>query len=166
MLDVIALVLGGVAVIATGLSLLRARAWWIRIWDFPRVQVALIGIVALVLGALDGSLDWPATGLAALLAVAVGYQIALVWRYTRLAPREVQRTRREEQDTRVSLIVSNVLQTNRQSDRLLAVVRECDADLVLCVETDEWWEKRLDALKATHRHVVRCPLPNTYGMLL
>jgi len=166
MLDVIALVLGGVAVIATGLSLLRARAWWVRIWDFPRLQVALLGIVALALGAVDGSLDWPATGLAALLAVAVGYQVALIWRYTRLAPREVQQSRREDRDRRVSLVMSNVLQTNRQAERLLAVVRECDADLVLCVETDDWWEKQLDALTATHRHVVRCPLPNTYGMLL
>ena len=166
MLDVLALVLGGVALVATGLSLLRARAWWIRIWDFPRLQVALLGIVALALAALDGSLDWPATGLAALLTVAVVFQVALVWRYTRLAPREVQRNQRDERERQVSLVVSNVLQTNRQADRLLAVVRECDPDLVLCVETDDWWEQQLNALTATHRHVVRRPLPNTYGMLL
>jgi endonuclease/exonuclease/phosphatase (EEP) superfamily protein YafD len=166
MLDVVALVLGGVAVIATGLSLLRARAWWIRIWDFPRLQVALLGIVALALAAIDGSLDWPATGLAGLLTVAVVFQVALVWRYTRLAPREVQRNQHDERERQVSLVVSNVLQTNRQADRLLAVVHDCDPDLVLCVETDDWWEKRLDALMTTHRHVVRRPLPNTYGMLL
>ena len=131
------------------------------------MQVALIGIVALALGAAGASLlDWPVAGLAALLAAAIGYQVALVWRYTPLAPREVQQTRREEPDCRVSLVVSNVLQTNRQADRLLAVVRDCDPDLVLCVETDDWWEKRLDALMATHGHVVRRPLPNTYGMLL
>jgi endonuclease/exonuclease/phosphatase (EEP) superfamily protein YafD len=166
MLDALSIVLGIVAVVATALSLLRARAWWIRIWDFPRVQVALIGIAALVLGAVDGSLDWPATGLAGLVAVAVAYQVALVWRYTRLAPREVQQNRHEERDRRISLVMSNVLQTNRQSDRLLAVVRERDPDLVLCVETDDWWEKQLDALVGTHPNVVRSPLPNTYGMLL
>ena len=167
MLDVIALVLGGVAVIATALSLVRARAWWIRIWDFPRVQVALIGILALALGAVGGSLlDWPTAGFAAPVAAAVGYQVALVWRYTPLAPREVQQTRRDEHGRRVSLMVSNVLQTNRRAERLLAVVRECDPDLVLCVETDDWWEQRLDALTETHPHVVRRPLPNTYGMLL
>ena len=167
MLDILALVLGGTAVIATGLSLLRARAWWIRIWDFPRVQVALMGAVALALGAFDGSLlDWPAAALAVLLAAAVAWQVALVWRYTRLAPREVQRTKRDERGGRISLVVSNVLQTNRKADRLLAAVRERDPDLVLCLETDDWWEQQLDALMPTHRHVVRCPLPNTYGMLL
>jgi endonuclease/exonuclease/phosphatase (EEP) superfamily protein YafD len=166
MLDVLSIVLGSVTVIVTALSLLRARAWWIRIWDFPRVQVALLGIAALVLGAVDGSLDWPATGLASLVGVASGYQVALVWRYTRLAPREVQQNRLDERDRRISLVMSNVLQTNRESERLLAVVRDRDPDLVLCVETDDWWEKQLDALVETYPHVVRCPLPNTYGMLL
>jgi endonuclease/exonuclease/phosphatase (EEP) superfamily protein YafD len=167
MLDVLALALGGMAVIATTLSLIRARAWWIRIWDFPRVQVALLGVAALALGAAGGSLlEWPEAALAAPAAAAVGYQIALVWRYTPLAPREVQQTRRDEHDRQISLMVSNVLQTNRQAERLLAVVRECDPDLVLCVETDDWWEQRLDALTATHSHVVRRPLSNTYGMLL
>jgi len=37
---------------------------------------------------------------------------------------------------------------------------------VLCVETDDWWRARLDAMTATHPHAVRCALPNTYGMLL
>ena len=166
MLDVLAIVLGSVAVVATALSLLRARAWWIRIWDFPRVQVALIGLAALVLGAVDGSLDWPAIGLAVLTAVAVGYQVALVWRYTPLAPCEVQQHRLDDRDRRISLVMSNVLQTNRHADRLLATVRDRDPDLVLCVETDDWWEKQLDTLVETHPHVVRSPLPNTYGMLL
>jgi endonuclease/exonuclease/phosphatase (EEP) superfamily protein YafD len=131
------------------------------------VQVALIGIVALALGAAGASLlDWPVAGLAALLAAAIGYQVALVWRYTPLAPREVQQTRRGGGAPRISLVISNVLQTNRDATRLLAAVRDCDPDLVLCLETDDWWEQQLDVLVATHRHVVRRPLSNTYGMLL
>ena len=168
MIDVVAFVLGGVAVIATALSLLRAKAWWIRIWDFPRVQVALIGATALaLLGAAEGSLlDWPTAGLAALLAAATLYQASLVWRYTRLAPHEVQPSRRGGGAPRISLVVSNVLQTNREAERLLAAVHDCDPDVVLCLETDDWWEQQLDALVTTHRHVVRRPLSNTYGMLL
>jgi endonuclease/exonuclease/phosphatase (EEP) superfamily protein YafD len=168
MLDVVAFVLAGVAVIATTLSLLRAKAWWIRIWDFPRVQVALIGAAALaLLAAADGSLlDWPTAGIAALLVGAVVYQASLVWRYTRLAPREVQPSSRGAGAPRISLVISNVLQTNRDATRLLAAVHDCDPDLVLCLETDDWWEQQLDALVATHRHVVRRPLSNTYGMML
>jgi endonuclease/exonuclease/phosphatase (EEP) superfamily protein YafD len=90
----------------------------------------------------------------------------MVWRYTRLAPHEVQGSRGADPDRRLSLVFSNVLQTNRDADRLLRTVRAADADLVLCVETDEWWRERLDALTGSHPHAVRCPLPNTYGMLL
>jgi endonuclease/exonuclease/phosphatase (EEP) superfamily protein YafD len=139
----------------------------VRVWEFPRVQLALLGLLALALGAPGRWwLAWPAAAMAVPLALAVGYQIAKIWRYSRLAPREVQRSRLPDASRRISVAMSNVLQTNRQADRLLATLREADADLVLCVETDEWWRERLDALTASHPHVVRCPLPNTYGMLL
>ena len=165
--DALALALGGLTTVVTALSLVRAKAWWIRIWDFPRVQVTVVGVAALVLGAAAGSWrERTRAALAAPVAVAVGYQLARVWHYTRLAPREVQRSRSGDPSRRISLVVANVLQTNRQAERVLDVVRSCDADIVLCIETDTWWQARLDALTVTHPHVVRCPLPNTYGMLL
>ena len=168
--DIIPLALGAVAIVATALSVVRARVWWVRIWDFPRVQVALVGAAALAAGAVDG-LWWDGSGawatLAAANAAAVAYQGALVWRYTRLAPREVQDAGAGgDSSRRLSLVMSNVLQTNRQAERLLGVLREADADVILCVETDAWWRDRLDALTDTHPHAVRCPLSNTYGMLL
>jgi endonuclease/exonuclease/phosphatase (EEP) superfamily protein YafD len=167
MLHVVALIAGGVAILATVLSLLRAKWWWVRIWDFPRLQLALLGLAALALWVLAGS--WAESeGLAftGALGASVAYQAAMVWRYTPLAPREVQRARDGDPARQLSLVFSNVLQTNRQADRVLAALRAADADLVLCVETDDWWQARLDALAATHPHAVRCALPNTYGMLL
>jgi endonuclease/exonuclease/phosphatase (EEP) superfamily protein YafD len=165
--ETIALVLGGFAVATTGLSLLRAKVWWVRIWDFPRLQVATIGIAALAL--------WVATrpwrdgwysAFSAALGLAIAYQVGMVWRYTRLAPREVQRARHPVPECRLACVVSNVLQTNRSADRLIAALRETNADVVLCVETDEWWHTRLEALRDTYPHTLACPLPNTYGMLL
>jgi endonuclease/exonuclease/phosphatase (EEP) superfamily protein YafD len=170
-LEIVALVLGAIVVLATALSLLRHKAWWIRIWDFPRLQVALLGLVALGLWAR--STPWAGAGSAwrlafgAVLGLAVLFQAALVWRYTRLAPCEVQAAGPDAHaGGQLSLVVSNVLQTNRQADRLLEVVRAADPDVVLAVETDAWWASRLDALLATHPETVRCPLDNTYGMLL
>jgi endonuclease/exonuclease/phosphatase (EEP) superfamily protein YafD len=160
-------VLAGIVVVATALAFVRSYAWWIRVWDFPRSQLAALGAVALALGAGrwgDGP-AWAAAGAA--VALATLFQLALVWRYTPLAPCEVQRSRRADAaGGRLSLVVSNVLQTNRAADRLLAVVAAADPDVVLCVETDDWWRERLDALAATHPHVVQRPLANTYGMLL
>ncbi|MDP3570313.1 MAG: endonuclease/exonuclease/phosphatase family protein [Archangium sp.] len=156
-------------VVATALPLLRVRVWWVRIWDFPRLQLAALAALALLLGAGtwgDGGAWHPALG--ALTALALAYQLAKVWRYTPFAPKEVQDTRGAGRDPgrTISLVVCNVLEKNRDADRLISVVRGADADLVLCVETDEWWRERLDALSETHPHAVRVPLPNTYGMLL
>jgi endonuclease/exonuclease/phosphatase (EEP) superfamily protein YafD len=163
---ILVVTLAAVVVVGTVLSLVRARAWWIRVWDFPRVQLAVVALATLALGWDRWLGRWPWTALGLLVLAALAFQLALVWRYTPLAPREVQRSRTAEAGGRISLVISNVLQTNRQADRLLGVLRAADPDLVLCVETDDWWRDRLDALAATHPHAVRCPLPNTYGMLL
>ena len=167
MIDDVAMALGSVTILVTSLSLTRFKAWWVRIWDFPRLQIAIAGLAALA--AWVATADWrgnPGLVLTVLLALAAAYQWGMVWRYTRLAPREVQGSGGADPDRRLSLVMSNVLQTNRDADRLLRVVREADPDVVLCVETDDWWRERLDVLTETHPHTVRCPLPNTYGMLL
>ena len=36
-------ILGGFVVLATALSLVRAKVWWVRVWDFPRSQLAAAG---------------------------------------------------------------------------------------------------------------------------
>ncbi len=162
-----AMILGLVVVVASLLSLVRHKAWWVRVWDFPRLQLAVLGMTALLLLAATRAWDgWPGIALGALVAAAVAFQSALVWRYTPLAPREVQRSRSGDPARRLSLVVSNVLQSNREADLVLRAVRDCGADVVLCVETDEWWRERLDRLIDTHPHTVQCALDNTYGMLL
>jgi endonuclease/exonuclease/phosphatase (EEP) superfamily protein YafD len=46
------------------------------------------------------------------------------------------------------------------------MVRDRDPDLMLFVETDDWWQAQLDALEATHPYTVKCPKDNLYGMHL
>ena len=166
-MHVAVLVFGTLVIAVTLLSLLRAKAWWIRIWDFPRVQVALVGMSVLAAAAvLPPFEEWTRWIFTGALALATLYQIALVWRYTPLAPKEVQGSRIEDKGGHLSIVISNVLQKNRDADRLLNEVRAVDADVILCVETDDWWRERLDVLEATHPHTLKCPLPNTYGMVL
>lgn len=168
MLDWAEVVLGMLVVVVTILPVLRARAWWVRIWEFPRLQIGVLGLVALI-ALLLGPAALPAAFhalLVVLLALAVPAQFAAVWRYSRLAPREVQGSTLQDPACRISLTISNVLQSNRQAARLLSEIRQADADVVLCVETDIWWKQQLDALRATHPHTLQQPLGNQYGMLL
>ncbi|MGZ8457708.1 MAG: hypothetical protein ACXWZ4_14000, partial [Gemmatirosa sp.] len=119
----IALVLGAVAVVASALSLVRGRKWWIRIWDFPRVQLFVAAAASLALWSVGSGLTFvPDLALQGALGAVLLLQGAAIWRYTRLAPREVQRSERDEPARRIALLESNVLQTNRDADRLIGVV--------------------------------------------
>lgn len=162
--------LGFLMLVATLLPLLRKDDWWIRIFDFPRLQItALTGVV------LAGLLWWrPDVGpggvvdkiFLALLSAAFVYQCYRMLPYTRLARQQVQPSRERAGDTLVSLMFCNVLMTNRDSARLLALIREADPDIVLTVETDAWWQHALRGLARSHPHTVHQPQDNTYGMLL
>ena len=168
MLRIAALALGWFVIAVTLLSLLRAKQWWIRVWDFPRLQLAVVGMGALVAGWLapDPFETVPRGLFLGLLALAVAYQAALIWRYSPLAPTEVEQSRGGNEDSQLSVVVANVLQDNRDAERLIGVLRSAHADVILCVETDDWWRERLDALLDTHPHTVQRAQSNTYGMLL
>jgi endonuclease/exonuclease/phosphatase (EEP) superfamily protein YafD len=163
-----AFAVGVFVIVVTLLSLLQARAWWIRAWDFPRLQLALVGGAALAAGwfAPPPFSPWPRGLFLMGLALAVAYQAVLVWRYSPLAPVEVQDSRGEDPRTRLSLAIANVQQTNRAAEHVVSVLRSVDPDVVLCVETDDRWREELGVLRKTHPHTVECPQSNTYGMLL
>jgi endonuclease/exonuclease/phosphatase (EEP) superfamily protein YafD len=166
-LSVLATVVGAVAIVTTLLPLSRSKVWWVRIWDFPRLQLFILSLVALVIWSVSAHpLVWPQNLFTfALTAVAV-YQAALVWRYTPLAPREVLQSRSSDPLGHLSLVVVNILQTNRQSDMVLSEIRDANPDLVLFCEVDKWWVSRLEALATSHQYSIEHPLSNTYGLLL
>jgi len=162
--------LAALMVLATLLPLLRVDAWWIRIFDFPRLQIAALLLLSIV-GALFVMARAPATPpwqrwalvvpLAALL-----YQTWCMARYTPLRRLQVQGSSGPRADRCVSLMMANVLMSNRRADGLLRLVEEFDPDVVLAVECDHWWQGALGSLQARYPFTVLVPLPNTYGMLL
>jgi endonuclease/exonuclease/phosphatase (EEP) superfamily protein YafD len=162
-----AVLVGTSMIVATVVPLVRKGAWWIRIFDFPRLQILLIGAATLVvwLAAAERSSAWQNL-FAALLALALAYQAYMMFPYTVLARRQVEDARRAGDDNTIALLFANVLMTNRGSKELLAIIREEDPDVILAVEADTWWQRELDVLAQSHRHVVRQAQDNTYGMLV
>jgi endonuclease/exonuclease/phosphatase (EEP) superfamily protein YafD len=55
---------------------------------------------------------------------------------------------------------------NRDSEAILKAIRTKNPDVVCLVETDQWWERQMRVLEKTHPHCLKCPLENTYGMVL
>jgi endonuclease/exonuclease/phosphatase (EEP) superfamily protein YafD len=163
------LLLGGTGLLVTLLPLLRQTAWWIRVFDFPRLQIVGGLLLSLVLLALPGSR--PALAHAPLLLGGIGaailYQATRIWPYTPWHRKQVQDSQRPATDpNHLSLLVTNVLMYNRDASRCLGVIREQQPDIVLAVETDEWWLSQLAGLTKEYPHTCHAPLPNTYGMLV
>jgi endonuclease/exonuclease/phosphatase (EEP) superfamily protein YafD len=157
----------GVLVLCTVLPLLRHEAWWIRIFDFPRRQIALATLVSIpcyvLLAGVQGALDWIAV---VALVVCAAYQLARIGVYTPLFSKQAKDATTCAGERRFGILVANVLTPNREAEALLRIVRDRDPDIMLFVETDDWWQAQLDTLEATHPFTVKCPKDNLYGMIL
>lgn len=158
---------GVIAVVGTVLPLLKHDVWWIRVFDFPRIHLLLFGAAAIVLLLVPFSQiygPWRIGALVLILACFV-YQATAMFPYSPLMPKQVHPVD-DASDARLSLLVSNVLMTNREEGRLLRLVQEFDPDMVLTLETDAWWSEALRSLDPRYPYGVRQPQDNTYGMIL
>jgi endonuclease/exonuclease/phosphatase (EEP) superfamily protein YafD len=167
-LAVVFYLLGTLTVTATVLPIWQSSRWWVRLCDFPRYQVAALAVVLLVAMPLTlGPLT--AAELCLLIAVAIAalWQASWIWRYLPGAPLEVPKSTSLEARDRLALLTTNVFQDCRDAGALLQIIDDADPDLVLAVETDEWWSARLtEALRTRYPHVLTYPLSNGYGMSL
>lgn len=134
-------------VVVTVLPLRRFEAWWIRSLDFPRFQFSILAVCLTVLEIvlLDFSLIRPWI-LLLFCTACLAYQFWWIAPYTPLFPAEVP-SAAEDGPRRIRILTANVLTPNRQSEPLVNLVRENAPDLLVTLESDEWWQSRLDALE-------------------
>ncbi|HEX7720091.1 MAG TPA: endonuclease/exonuclease/phosphatase family protein [Woeseiaceae bacterium] len=159
--------LGALTILVTLLPLVPSNESLIRIWDFPRLQIAVL--LAAVLAAVALLLpfrDRRTLALVAALAAALAWQTHAIWPYTPLHEPQAKVLGGCEGESRVSLLVANVLMENRDAAPLLALVEQVSPDLVLLVETDEWWHRELEPLQQVYPHAVSQPQENSYGIHL
>lgn len=137
-----------------------------RIFDFPRLQI--VGLLLLVLGLHLALLPHTpaAWALRALMLACLGLQVRRILPYTRLGRRQVLATTLAEPKEPLRLLFANVLQPQHHHQQLLQSIEAADPDVVLALETDDWWRQALSPLERSHPHTVLLPQDNTYGMLL
>lgn len=154
-------------ILASVASLIRWEDWWIRVFDFPRLQITISIVLSLILSGLCYNFrKWWHFTLVTLLLASLVFQLVKIYPYTILAPFEVLNVKKEDPTNNISILVFNVLQTNRESDRLMELVDELQPQLLLTLESDKHWEKELDKLEKEYPFSVKIPLDNLYGMHL
>ena len=160
------LILLGLALLLVAVTVLGkvpVHDWWVRACEFPRIQIAVFALLLAVVSPLAG--EWFAWVLpASVLVLVVQFFRILPW--TRLWPLQVQSAESGQDERCFTLMVANVLTPNRDSDGLIRQVKDQQPDLLLTLESDQWWGDRLDEAFGEWPCIIRIPLDNLYGMHL
>jgi endonuclease/exonuclease/phosphatase (EEP) superfamily protein YafD len=157
-------VLAGIMIAGSLASATRFEQWWIRIWDFPRLQIFIVLAVLAVLVAAFDRKTRPMLPL--VLAICAGWQAYRIFPHSFLAPTEVASA--DARTTSASCIRAfafNVLQDNRDYAAALDLIRSEKPDILLLTETDAAWAEALDPVLRDYPHRLGRPLSNTYGMM-
>ncbi len=165
--------LGSLTAGGTLLSFSRSPHWAVRMWDFPRVQIATIAALSGGTYAALYSKGRPADyAFLGAVSAAVAVQLREIFPYTPLHRVQVEESMLgpHAPDTKdratLRLLISNVLMENTQHERILNVIRDTDPDVVLAVETNARWAEALEPLAQKYPYVVSQPQENYYGMML
>lgn len=157
--------LTGLMLLMTFITLWRYEVWWVRGWDFPRLQLAVVASVLLVVDLVwldfSHSIAW---WLIALDLICIAYQAWWVVPYTRFFPIEVKEVVQEDPPNCIAIMAANVLMPNKNAPALLQLVRDFQPDILVTLETNSWWQNQLDQLLSEYPYTIQCPLENLYGM--
>jgi endonuclease/exonuclease/phosphatase (EEP) superfamily protein YafD len=141
--------------------------WFIRILDFPRVQISFLLIISLIatLIFIDRKKisKWI---LVLLLTASLTYQLTLIYDYTFLAEKEVADKIPAADEKTVSFLISNVFMKNDNYGGFLDLIRNYKPDIIIVLEPDRKWKEKLEVLKNKYSFYLEYPLENTYGMIL
>jgi len=149
----------------TVLPLWRHDAWWVRGLDFPRFQFMLLALAMLVAELLLFDFSEYTSWLMAIIALgSLCYHAGWIIPYTTLYPVEVKKARRRDPQNQISILTANVLTSNRRASDLLQMVHQYQPDVLVTLETDQWWEDQLAELEKDYNYTLKCPLDNKYGM--
>lgn len=151
--------------------------WFIRGWDFPRVQILVLAWSAAAIlfasEAVTGNSPllprWMPLSCAIGLTAWHGFRILP---YTRVLPRQAQSTaRHKRQDhhsdpSSIRVVVSNVEEENQQYDRWRRVIGQADPDILIALEINEAWAQAAGPLFDRYAHRIIQTQDNWYGMMV
>ena len=143
--------------------------WWVRVVEFPRIQIMVLGVVAWAAMILFYS-EWQIGQWLLFLALSLtlAYQLRMVLPYTQLWKKEVQNATDDPKlaEHQIKIMVSNVLTPNEQKQDLVNLVNDKNPDILIALETDKKWERALEQIEPDYPYTVKVPLDNLYGMHL
>lgn len=165
--------ISGLVVFSTLWGLLPRNEWWVRCFDFPRLQILMLGGLVWLASVYDFYINnilqnnnLSGITLFLLLTGSLLYQSWMVLPYTLFWRKQVRAVISPDQESMISLLVSNVLTPNENYQALIDHVTHYQPDVLVTLETDLRWERALSVIESDYPFVVRVPLDNMYGIHL
>ncbi len=163
------LFLATLLIVATMASLLyETSLWCFKVLDFPRLPI-LVALVLCLLVFAFWTKKWSVATwlLMAGLLSASGVQGYMLLPYTPLAAESIAEAEEDEvQGSTFSIMVANVLMSNRQANELLEIIRDKEPTFLLAMEVNDWWIGQLRVLHDAYPYRIERPNDEAYGMAL
>ncbi len=147
------------------IPLIPADKWWIRIGDFPRLQLLIAYLVALPLLWFFRRQKGVRIAAAALV-VSCLIQFYWIRSYLPLATPQVEASSSNAPDKQLRVMSANVLETNTNASALLQLVAEQKPDLLVLCEVNHRWAEDTESLKDEFKSHFVHPQENGYGIAL
>ena len=160
-------ILGSLSILLTFLPFLKFDFWLIRIGDFPRLQIAFLSLLILIgCLVLTPSLNASEIIFIGLMAFSLLYQIYCILPYTILYPKQVENALSQQPENTIKLLISNVLISNKNTEKLVSLIKQVNPDIVLLAEPDDRWIRDVSVIEKDYQFNITYPLDNAYGMAL
>tara|TARA_R110000744_G_scaffold56547_1_gene119235 strand:- start:1259 stop:2341 length:1083 start_codon:yes stop_codon:yes gene_type:complete len=151
--------------IFTLLPLWRHPHWLIRGMDFPRLQFMIFAAALLIAQLL--LLDRETIAVQTLIFATTTCLIWQLWwilPFTLLWRKEVATSNDNTAEKQLSILTSNVFTPNRNAKALISLVKQHKPDVLVTLESDQWWQDQLKVIETDMPYSIKCPLDNLYGM--
>lgn len=157
---------GFFAILLTLAPFIAADYWWIRIFDFPHTQLTILSFVALITYFFRFDIKRVEDYIfVVILGCCFTFQIIKILPYTPLVNYEMLEAEGAE-SPQIKFYIANVLQDNKNPQKLLQEIKAVDADVILLMETNSRWMQAVRPAVEGYEYRLEFPLDNTYGMLM
>jgi endonuclease/exonuclease/phosphatase (EEP) superfamily protein YafD len=155
-------------IIASLLSLFyNLPYWYSKVLDFPRLQYFILGLICFVLFLfLNRKWKWPSILLGLGLVASIVIHSVRIFPYWFGDKTVADAGKNISEENAVSILLANVLITNREYGKVLDVVSKANPDIIIAMEVNQRWLNELESLKEDYPFDLEQPNEEAYGMAL
>jgi len=157
---------GYVIILFSLIPIIKNDYWTFRVFEYPRLQKLALNLFVIIFFIPLAAGTVSDTVFLALTSANAVFLIYKIYPFTFFAKKMLVTASHADQNNSLSIISSNVFQDNKDVAGCMRLLKKHDPDIILLLETDQFWYEGTRELEQNYPHKVLVPLENTYGMLL